>query len=93
MNEDCSENEDSEERELEKAYQNVHVNVSTKQWTQLNIPSIIFSQQIKTEYKLMSYMPFLRRFSFKWQLIISMLILVPENHCKRYCSFYVGSFS
>ena len=32
MNEDvkdaCSENEDAEERELEKAYQNVHVNVS-----------------------------------------------------------------
>ncbi|CAH3164466.1 unnamed protein product [Porites evermanni] len=26
MNEDCGENEDSEERELEKAYQNVHVN-------------------------------------------------------------------
>ena len=51
MNEDCGENEDSEERELEKAYQNVHVNVSKKQWAQLNIPSIIFSQQIKTEYK------------------------------------------
>ena len=66
MNEDCGENEDSEERELEKAYQNVHVNVSKKQWTWLNIPSIIFSQQIKTEHKLMSYMPFLRRFSFKW---------------------------
>ena len=54
MNEDCGENEDSEERELEKAYQNVHVNVSKKEWTRLNIPSIIFSQQIKTEYKLMS---------------------------------------
>lgn len=24
--------------------------------------------------------------------MISMLILVPENHCKRSCSFYVGSF-
>lgn len=35
MNDDCGENEDSEERELEKAYQNVHVNVSKKQWTQL----------------------------------------------------------
>lgn len=45
MNEDCGENEDSEERELEKAYQNVHVNVSKKQWAQLNIPSIIFSQK------------------------------------------------
>lgn len=48
MKEDCGENEDSEERELEKACQNVHVNVSKKQWTQLNIPSIIFSQQQNT---------------------------------------------
>lgn len=92
MNEDCGENEDSEERELEKATQNVHVNVSKKQSTQLKIPRIIFSQQIKTEYKIMSYMPFLRRFSFKWQLMMPMLILIAENHCKSYCSFSLGSF-
>ena len=62
MNEDCGENEDSEERELEKAYQNVHVNVSKKQWTRLNIPSIIFSQKNQNRIQI----NVLRRFSFKW---------------------------